>query len=706
MAVEAVDAGDQRRRGFPGYKLIICSGLVITISLPLLALLLPTAWSYFNAKLYDEFLTRSSPVQTSERILIVDIDENSLREHGQWPWPRYKIAAILDRLNQAGAAAIGLDMMFPERDRTSLEIIRKDLRRDLNLSIEFSSSDLLLDHDLLLADAISKSPAVLGYQFLFDPTDFPDDCRLHPLDLTDAPVIPDSAGFAWNATHATCNLRVLSENAHHSGFFNVSPDGDGILRSVPLIMAYQDRLYPSLALAVVMKALKLDRIGLIRHFDDYALTLNRTVVPLSPRGALLVKYRGKGKTYMYISAADLLAGGIAAPQIEDKIVFVSATAAGLREFRATPTDPLFPGVEVHATVVDNLLTADFLSRPAWVPGIELVAALLCGLLYVFATARGGALRSLLLVMAGSAVLVWLSFGLFDSRGIYVSPLMALLVLGANLTLLNLLKFRREELKSRQQTRDLSLAQAAIIESMAALTETRDPETGGHIKRTQEYIRLLAEALREHPAYRPALTIQMVDLLYKSAPLHDIGKVGVPDRILLKPGKLTDKEFEEMKMHATIGRDVIAAIQQKLGPRAFLCVAHDLIYTHHEKWDGTGYPQGLKGVQIPLAGRLMAIADMYDALTSERVYKDLLAHEEAVKVMNENAAASFDPQIFNVFLDICEDFHQVARSLADPCAANKAARVQEARPGAGSEIPQQANQGADRQCEHPQEDKIN
>lgn len=665
MATAKSNTGQKGRMDLPGYRIIIFSGMIITICMLLFALLLPNVLGHLNGKMYDEYLTRAPLVPASDRILIVDVDENSLREHGQWPWPRYKIAAILDRLNQAGAAAIGLDMMFPEKDRTSLSIIKEDLRHDLNLSVEFHSGAVYPDNDRLLADAISKSPAVLGFQFLFDAPAAPSDCRLHPLNLAKARDVVEPGNFPVSATHVTCNLRLLTEKASHSGFFNIAPDADGILRNVPLIMAYENHFYPSLALASVLQALKPERIGLIRQFDDYLLVFGQTRVPLNSRGCLLVKYRGKGKTYRYVSAADLLAGRVAMDYIKDKIVFVGTSAAGLKELRSTSTDPIFPGVEVHATVADNLLTGDFISRPASAPGFEFMAAFVCGILCVFATGKAGALRSLAMVSIGSAGLVLISFWFFNTKGIYFSPILPLFVLIANFALLNLLKFWREELKGIQQTRDLALAQAAIIESMAALTETRDPKIGGHIKRTQEYIRLLALALRKHSAYRANLNDEIIDLLYKSAPLHDIGKVGVSDRILLKPSELSANEIEEMRRHATIGKNVIAAIDHRLGNHSFLRIAHEITYTHHEKWDGSGYPQGLKGEQIPLSGRLMAIVDMYDALTSKRVYKEALSHEEAVRIMTDQAQASFDPQIFESFLKICDDFQEVALKIVDP-----------------------------------------
>jgi putative two-component system response regulator len=200
--------------------------------------------------------------------------------------------------------------------------------------------------------------------------------------------------------------------------------------------------------------------------------------------------------------------------------------------------------------------------------------------------------------------------------------------------------------------------------MSSLTETRDPETGGHIKRTQNYIRLLAEYLKHHPRFRVFLDDETIDLLCKSAPLHDIGKVGVSDKILLKPGKLTDLEFEEMKHHTIYGRDAIAAAEKKLGDTSFLRLAREIAYTHHERWDGSGYPEGLRADQIPVAGRLMALVDTYDALTSRRVYKSELPHEKAVEIIIEERGSHFDPTVVDAFWEVKEDFRQISRQYAD------------------------------------------
>jgi adenylate cyclase len=349
---------------------------------------------------------------------------------------------------------------------------------------------------------------------------------------------------------------------------------------------------------------------------------------------MLIRFRGKGKSFDYVSAADILSDRIPYGKIKGKIVFVGTSASGLKELKSTPFDPVFPGVEVHATVVDNILKKDFLSRPKWAPGLESAGMLVFGLLSAFILAWTGAGWSSFF-LGVVAVGTWqASVWMFRNEGIFISPVLPLIVLTFNFSIITFIRFWQEERRVKERTRELAMVQEATIESMSSLTETRDPDTGGHIKRTQNYIRLLAEYLRNQPGFTPFLDDETIDLLCKSAPLHDIGKVGVSDRILLKPGRLTDQEFEEMKQHTVYGRDTILVAERKLGNASFLRIAREIAYTHHERWDGSGYPEGLKGEQIPVPGRLMALADTYDALTSQRVYKSELPHEQAVQIIIE------------------------------------------------------------------------
>jgi len=229
-----------------------------------------------------------------------------------------------------------------------------------------------------------------------------------------------------------------------------------------------------------------------------------------------------------------------------------------------------------------------------------------------------------------------------------------------------LKRHRDDLECLVQERTLELqrTQTVMIESLGTLAEYRDPETGGHVKRTQAYVKALALCLRQYPKYASQLTDEYVELLRISAPLHDVGKLGVPDRVLLKPGKLDEAEFELIKGHAAFGNEALRIAEEKLGRGTFLHVAREIAYTHHEKWDGSGYPQGLKKDAIPLSGRIMAVADVYDALISKRVYKLPMPHEQAVAVIRNGSGTHFDPDLVETFLSIHETFRNIALTYAD------------------------------------------
>jgi len=221
-----------------------------------------------------------------------------------------------------------------------------------------------------------------------------------------------------------------------------------------------------------------------------------------------------------------------------------------------------------------------------------------------------------------------------------------------------------EEKVFMRTRELSLTQETTIEALACLAEYRDPTTGGHIKRTRNYVKVIAESLRKLPKYADILTDEVINQLYQSAPLHDIGKIGIRDEILLKPGKLTPEEYEEMKNHTQIGYNALRMASHRLGDNSFLKYAMEFSKYHQEKWDGTGYPDHLSGEKIPLAGRIMALADVYDALISKRPYKLPYTHEVALEIISEERGRHFDPEIVDVFLEVNHKFRQIALKFAD------------------------------------------
>lgn len=210
------------------------------------------------------------------------------------------------------------------------------------------------------------------------------------------------------------------------------------------------------------------------------------------------------------------------------------------------------------------------------------------------------------------------------------------------------------------------AQSATISAFCSLVEARDNETGNHILRTQHYMLALCEVMRLSPNHALELSDENITQIFKSAPLHDIGKVAIPDQILLKPGKLDPAEWEVMKKHSEYGAKAIAAAQGEIGDAntSFLEYARLIALTHHERWDGSGYPRGLAGDAIPLAGRMMAVADVYDALISRRVYKPALSHDEAIAIIVRERGKHFDPEIIDGLLTIAPRFAEIALRFAD------------------------------------------
>jgi HD-GYP domain-containing protein (c-di-GMP phosphodiesterase class II) len=217
---------------------------------------------------------------------------------------------------------------------------------------------------------------------------------------------------------------------------------------------------------------------------------------------------------------------------------------------------------------------------------------------------------------------------------------------------------------RQHTEEIMRTRDTTILTLASLAETRDNETGAHILRTQRYVKILAEHLRGSPRFSEYLNEESIDLLYKSAPLHDIGKVGIPDAILLKPGKLTEEEFEIMKTHAEIGTEALNVAEAQLGSTDFLKLAREISLSHHEKWDGSGYPRGLSCDDIPISGRLMAVADVYDALISKRIYKPAFSHKKSMEIILEGSGKHFDPDVIDALTAREEDFKEIARIYKD------------------------------------------
>ena len=434
--------------------LIPATGLILTLLFALLQIFRPSFSNLIDLKLYDSFSRAAGGLTPSETSVIVAIDDRSLGEFGQWPWPRYRVARLLEKIQQRHPLSIGLDILFTEPDRTSPLHLQQDLEQDYQIQIRFQGvPDRLLDNDRVLADRLAAGPYVLGYPFTFENTTNPPvaDCRLHPLYpvIRTRPNHPALIDCLPKAASVECILPILTEAVAASGFINAVSDPDGVVRRIPLLIRYQDKIHAGLALATLITALNLDKYELpsvIRMGNSgiESLRFGKYVVPVDTGGQLLVKFYRHWNTAGYISAADLLNDRIPEERLNGRVVFVGILASGLKDSVTTPMGPLFPGVALHANIVDNILQSSYNWRPGWMPGLELLLITGSGLFATLMIARTGA--SVILTACGILSLAWWAgaFWTFLKLGIYVSPLFSSGLLLSQLTVLGLLKLRQTQ----------------------------------------------------------------------------------------------------------------------------------------------------------------------------------------------------------------------------------------------------------------------
>ena len=629
----------------PRYRriLLLC-GLLPTLAAAVLSLTRPAALANLEYAAYDRLVRWTPTRQPSGKIVIVDVDEKSLTSIGQWPWRRDVISRLIDSLRDRGAAVVALDIMFPESDR-----------------YEGTGQS----PDAVLSDTLRKGRAILGYGLLFDPTsEAPKPCVQHALSL---PIIR-GAGVQtedpfFQATSAVCNIATLTSAAQASGFLNAAPDPDGILRRAPLLMQYRGRVYPALSLAAVRSVSNAHNLVLrIANVNTAALGLEGQEVPLDGKSNLLLRYRGAKRSFPYVSAADVLNGQVDPDEFKNRIVFVGTTALGTREVVATPLDTLFVGVEVQATVADNLIQRDFMYRPEHGVTLETQVVIGLGTITALVVARFGLIWGAIVSMS-FLVAAWTgSRSLLATEGAYFSPLYPSLSILASMAAMTIAGFGVERRRAEVAGVEKAKSHRLMVQTLLSLTGIRDLETGKHSQRTQKYTRVIAEELSKHPKFKDYLTPERVELLASLAPLHDIGKVGVPDRVLNKPGHLTPEELQEMRHHPRYGRDVLENAERAAGVRddVALSVAKDIVYTHHEWWDGSGYPQGLRGEAIPIPGRVMAVVDVYDAMITRKLYQTPMTNEAAVAHIVQSRGTHFDPAVVDAFVKVAPTLHLLSQ----------------------------------------------
>ena len=646
---------------------LVAVGLLVALLAGLLYIRPPSLLAYLDQRIYDVLLRSAHHADMSGRIVVVDIDERSLAQLGRWPWPRTRLAQLLTRIQDLGAVSVGLDMVFPEPDDSLLPV--GYATRSSTDRASSTERDTLTANDAALAEVLAHGPFVLGYGLTFEvQRNGRIRCVLHPLHVARVhrPSGSDDMPF-FHASPGVCSLPGLASAAPSSGFLNAAPDRDGILRRIPLVITYDGAIYPSLGLATLILAVAPKHIVVrTTGADVEALVIDDVVVPLDARGGLMLHFSGGKGTFPYLSAADVLERRVAENALRDRIVFLGSTALGLRDTVATPLDTTYPGVELHATVADTILRKAFISRPRAGPALELLLTMAAGPIAALAVAAVGMTWGAA-ILGAIGVGLWLGADwLLRAKGIFVSPLFPMLAIAVSLPALTLVGFLRERGRADRTTQDLRQARDLLLHSLTSLTDTRDHETGSHLLRTQEYMQALCEELAGHPRFRDFLTPETIDLVARLAPIHDIGKVGVADQILRKPGPLTDGEWEEMRRHPEFGHQVIANAERRAGIRndELLRLAKEVVQTHHERWDGTGYPLGLAGEQIPITGRLVGVVDVYDALVSKRVYKDRIPHDEAMRLILAQRGTHFDPDVVDAVWRVQEQWRRISTTLGD------------------------------------------
>ncbi len=489
----------------PRYRriLLLC-GLLPTLAASILSITRPPSLVNLEYAVYDALVRWTPTRPPSGQVVIVDVDEKSLASVGQWPWRRDVIGRLIDSLRDGGAATVALDIMFPESDR-----------------YEGTGRS----PDVVLSESIRRGKVILGYGLLFEPTrDAPRPCVQHALGL---PIVRSASAHTedpfFRATSAVCNIPTLTAAAPASGFLNAAPDPDGILRRAPLLMQYGDRVYPALSLAAVRSVTDARNLVLrIANVNTATLGLDGQDVPLDGKSNLLLRYRGVKRTFPYISAVDVLNGNIPPEQLRDRIVFVGTTALGTREVVATPLDTLFVGVEVQATVADNLLQRDFMYRPEHGVTLETQAVIGLGTVTALVVARFG-LAWGAIVAISFVIAAWTgSRSLLATDGAYFSPLYPSMGLLIGLAAMTVAAFGVERRRAERAGIETEKSHRLMVQTLLSLTGIRDAETGRHSKRTQKYTRVIAEELSKHPDFRDYLTPERVELMASLAPLLDIG----------------------------------------------------------------------------------------------------------------------------------------------------------------------------------------
>ena len=426
---------------------------------------------FMELKALDLRMVSRGELPSGGETVIVTVDEKSLNELGRWPWPRTTVAKVVERLKAGGAKAVGFDVVFAEPDENSslktLASLGSEMKRlgihDRQLSSLIGRKQKGADTDAALAQAIARARNVtLGYFFHIQKRDaehmterqisegekYIRNSRYATVKMTpesnDSPIVPAYA--------AVTNLKAISAAGQNSGYFNAFPDSDGTIRWSPLVIKFRDGYYTSLALSTLMQYLDGPMLTLnLAEFGVESIRLGSIEIPTDESGRLLLNYLGPAKTFPHHSAADVYANRLPAGTFKDKIVLIGATATGIYDLRVTPFSAVYPGVEIHATAIDNILHQRFLIHSAWTMFIDICAIILCGLLIGMAAPRLKAVQGVLLILAALTVFVVFNAVIFSRLNIWLNliyPVLTMMTIYLGITVYRYVTEEREKKKIR------------------------------------------------------------------------------------------------------------------------------------------------------------------------------------------------------------------------------------------------------------------
>ncbi|WP_157279314.1 CHASE2 domain-containing protein [Aliarcobacter butzleri] len=360
------------------FSIYFILSLSLSIFLSAIYIFFPSLPDSLDNRLRDYLFTIRGELPHNQNVVIVDIDETSIKSLGQWPWSRDKLAKILENLTLANVGIVGLDIVFAEEDRTSPHKILQDLK--------IYKKDVP-NYDLEFANVVENSPVILGYQFdLVKKDNANAKVPQIPAIFIEKDKPQDNKSYLIEAYNTILNIPQIQDKAYSSGFFNNIPDDTGIIRSVPLIISYDDTIYPSLALEVIRVINDTQKV--VVQYDENGISnivLDDISIPTDRYGRMLINFRGPERSFKYISAIDIYNNSFDKSEIDGKIVLIGTSAAGLFDLRATPFDSIFPGVEVHANIIDNILMQDFIYKASWLDGANILIIFVLSIIVVMLT---------------------------------------------------------------------------------------------------------------------------------------------------------------------------------------------------------------------------------------------------------------------------------------------------------------------------------